>query len=143
MAKKSGKEGKAVLPAAPDVAEDADVADPGEMSKIKTEQMEQQHGKYGATPAKPHKPPQGRAGDEAGKTSWIEIELVDERNEPVPGAKYCVTLPDGETVAEGTLDEKGWARVKGFEPGECKITFPDLDKNAWEFVETDQPKGKG
>ena len=23
-------------------------------------------------------------------------------------------------------------RVEGFEPGDCKITFPDLDKDAWE-----------
>jgi hypothetical protein len=48
--------------------------------------------------------------------------------------KYRITLPDGETVAEGTLDDKGFARVDGIEPGTCKITFPDLDKDAWEYT---------
>ena len=41
-----------------------------------------------------------------------------------------ITLPDG-TVAEGTLDEKGFARVDGIDPGACQITFPNLDKEAW------------
>lgn len=70
--------------------------------------------------------------EEKEKKSWIEIELVDEEDNPVPGEKYKVTLPDGKTVAEGTLDEKGFARVEGIDPGTCKITFPNLDKDAWE-----------
>ena len=41
-----------------------------------------------------------------------------------------MTLPDG-TVAGGTLDEKGLARLEGIEPGSCKITFPNLDEEAW------------
>ncbi|NVN91639.1 MAG: type VI secretion system tip protein VgrG [Desulfuromonadales bacterium] len=65
------------------------------------------------------------------KKSWIEIELVDEDGKPVPGEVYKVTLPDGETVATGTLDEKGIARIEGIDPGNCKITFPNLDKDAW------------
>ncbi len=47
--------------------------------------------------------------EEKEKKSWIEIELVDEEGNPVPGEKYKVILPDGQTVAEGTLDEKGFA----------------------------------
>jgi type VI secretion system secreted protein VgrG len=58
--------------------------------------------------------------------------MIDEANEPVTGMAYRVTLSDGETVAEGTLDEKGTARIEGIEPGNCKVTFPDLDKSAWE-----------
>jgi type VI secretion system secreted protein VgrG len=65
------------------------------------------------------------------KKSWIEIELVDEDGKPVPGEAYKVTLPDGETVATGTLDEKGFARIEGIDPGTCKITFPNLDKDSW------------
>ena len=49
----------------------------------------------------------------------------------MPGERYRIELPDGST-AEGTLDEKGQARVEGIEPGNCKITFPDLDQDAWE-----------
>ncbi len=65
------------------------------------------------------------------KKHWIEIELVDEAGKPVPGEAYLVTLPDGTTVADGTLDEKGRARVENIDPGTCKITFPNLDKDAW------------
>jgi hypothetical protein len=46
---------------------------------------------------------------------------------------YRITLPDG-SVAEGTLDENGFARVEGIVPGTCQITFPSLDKEAWEKV---------
>lgn len=65
------------------------------------------------------------------KTSWIEIELVDEAGEPVPGEWFEVVCPDG-SVACGTTDEKGWAKVTGIDPGSCDITFPKLDQEAWE-----------
>ena len=124
---KSGKAGSAVSPADPKQAEEADKADPGEVDKIKAEQRETKAGKYGSEKLKPHKP-------DTTKKSWIEIEMVDEDNKPVPSEKYRITLADGETVAEGTLDEKGFARVDGIDPGTCKITFPDLDKDAWEHA---------
>jgi len=126
MGKKSGKAGSPVSPAAPDKAEDADIADPGKMAEIKAEQLEKKEGKYGSEQVKPNKP------DEE-KTSWIEIEMVDEEDNPVPGEKYKITLPD-DSVAQGTLDNKGFARVDGIEPGTCKITFPELDKDAWEKI---------
>ena len=140
MGKKSGKAGRAVPPAAPPKAEGADVADPGKVAEIKAEQAKTQSGKYGTQPVKPHKPPaegeqetQQQEGEAQEKTSWIEIELVGEDDEPIPGEKYRITLPD-DTVAEGTLDEKGFARVEGFEKGTCKVCFPELDKEAWEKI---------
>ncbi|OGP97595.1 MAG: hypothetical protein A2Z51_04840 [Deltaproteobacteria bacterium RBG_19FT_COMBO_52_11] len=69
--------------------------------------------------------------EERKKKSWIEIELVDEEGASVPGERYKVTLPDGKVV-EGTLDHKGFKRIEGIEPGSCKVTFPRLDKEAWE-----------
>lgn len=122
---KSGSAGSPVSPADPGQAEEADKADPGEMAKVKAEQYQLQEGKYGSVPVKPHKP-------DKKKKSWIEIEMVDEDKKPVPGVRYRITLPDGETVAEGTLDHKGFARVEGFDPGSCKITFQELDQEAWE-----------
>jgi type VI secretion system secreted protein VgrG len=65
------------------------------------------------------------------KKSWIDIELVDEAGKPMAGEAYQITLPDG-SVDSGTLDEKGFAHVKNIDPGSCKITFPNLDKDAWE-----------
>jgi len=131
MGKKSGKAGKSVPPAAPKKPEDADLADPGKVAEIKAKQAETKSGKYGSEKVKPHKPPETE--EEAEKKSWIEIEMIDEENEPVPGEKYKITLPD-DSVAEGTLDNKGFARVNGIDPGTCKITFPELDKDAWEKV---------
>ncbi len=66
------------------------------------------------------------------KTHWIEINLEDEEGNPVAGEPYIITLPDGTTVADGTLDDKGHARVDHIDPGNCKITFPNKDKEAWE-----------
>ncbi len=126
MGKKSGKACKVVSPASPDKAEDADLADHGKMAEIKAEQIKSKSGKYGSTKVEPHKP------DEE-KTSWIEIEMVDEEDEPVTGEKYKITLPD-DTLAEGTLDNNGFARVDGIDPGTCKVTFPELDKDAWEKI---------
>jgi hypothetical protein len=62
---------------------------------------------------------------------WIEIELVDEDDQPVSGESYRIELADGKTE-EGSLDEKGFARVDGIPKGNCKVTFPNLDKEAWE-----------
>jgi len=65
------------------------------------------------------------------KTSWIEFELVDGDGVPVAFEPYSVQLPDGSTV-EGTLDAQGRARVEGIDPGNCKICYPNQDKDDWE-----------
>lgn len=123
---KSGKAGSPVAPAEPAEAVEADVADPGEVNKAKVAQKEKaaESGGDDAEPAKPYKK------DEK-KKSWIEVVLVDEADKPVPGEAYKVTLPDGKTVAEGTLDQNGFVRVDGIDPGTCQITFPKLDGDAW------------
>lgn len=126
MNPKSGKAGKAINPAKPTEALDADTADPGEVAEVGSQQMERKSGKQGSEKVKPHK----ESEDE--ETHWIEIELIDEDDEPVPGEKYEITLPDG-SVASGTLDQNGFARVDGIkDAGSCEITFPDLDREAWE-----------
>jgi hypothetical protein len=153
MNKKSGKAGSPVEPMASAIAHEADVAEPGSVSEIKAQQLQTQTGKYGSTKSKPFKPPteesaqdnKSENGNAAGasnepkeeekKQVWIEIELVGEDDKPLAGEKYRVTLPDN-TVDEGTLDQNGWARVEGFEEGACKITFPDLDQDAWEFIKS-------
>lgn len=40
-------------------------------------------------------------------------------------------MSDG-TVWDSSTDDKGVGRVDGIDPGSCKISFPDLDKDAWE-----------
>jgi type VI secretion system secreted protein VgrG len=120
-----------VPPMTPKPVDEADKADPGEMDKIRQQQIQEGTGKYGLVSLAPHKPPApGESGSEE-KTHWIEIELVDEDGNPVPGEEYQITLPDGSTKASGTLDGKGKARAEGVDPGSCKVTFPNLDKNSW------------
>jgi hypothetical protein len=68
------------------------------------------------------------------ESGWIEIELLDEVGEPVPGEKYRVTLPDG-SVREGTLDAVGRARLEGHAPGTCQVSFPKLDASLWRRAE--------
>jgi hypothetical protein len=67
------------------------------------------------------------------KKTWIAIQLVGEDDKPIPGIAYRILLPDGET-SEGVLDDQGSARVDGIDPGTAMVTFPDLDKDAWEGI---------
>jgi hypothetical protein len=89
--------------------------------------------------APPHHPPETQE-EKAAKPSWIEIELVGEDDKPIPGARYRVMLPDG-SVDEGSLDGDGFARVEGFVAGTCKVCFPELDEEAWEFIESVGARG--
>jgi hypothetical protein len=125
-----GSPGTIVPPAEPTEALDADDADPGQVEEAKARERQEHAGKYGSTPVTPNKPPE-TAEEKAAKTSWIEIELVDQNDQPVPGEPYRVTLSDN-TVAEGTLHEKGFERLDGIPPGNCQVTFPNLDQDAWE-----------
>lgn len=76
-------------------------------------------------PARRSPPPPAPA-----ELTWVELELVDERGHPIPGARYVVKLPDGATV-EGRLDANGRARVDGLEPGECLVSFPEYAPDDW------------
>ncbi|CAN5356359.1 hypothetical protein BH10ACI1_BH10ACI1_29890 [soil metagenome] len=65
------------------------------------------------------------------KKAWIEIILVDMVGKPIPNVRYRITPPSG-SPKEGRLNEHGQAGYYQIEPGNCKITFPDLDKDAWD-----------
>jgi len=137
MNPKDGKTVTCVKPTAPGKVLDADEADPGEVAKIKAKQREEKSGKYGSTTVEPFEPPEDDAKESASEKKepapkgWVEVEMVDEAGDPVAGLRYEVTLPDGR-VDSGTLDSKGLARIENFEPGYCKITFPDLDTETWD-----------
>jgi hypothetical protein len=66
------------------------------------------------------------------KKDWIEIILVDKEGKPMPGVRYRITPPGGGAPKEGRLNEHGQAGLYQIEAGNCKITFPDLDQDAWE-----------
>ena len=56
---------------------------------------------------------------------------MDDAGQPLPGVSYEVKLPDG-SVSSGTTDDKGVGRVSNIDPGNCDISFPNLDQDAWE-----------
>ena len=64
------------------------------------------------------------------KKHWIAIELVDAEGRGVADEEFKLTLPDG-TTAEGSLDAKGKAKIKGIDAGACQITFPNRDRDSW------------
>ena len=73
--------------------------------------------------------------------TWIEIELIGEDGSPIPGETYAIQLPNGKTL-RGSLDAKGFARVDNIDtPGDCLVSFPKLDKDAFEFLEAAAPSG--
>jgi hypothetical protein len=76
----------------------------------------------------------GRPAETCGQSTWIQIQLIGEDDKPIPSAKYRVELPDG-SIREGTLDQEGIAGFDGLSPGDCKVSFPELDQDAWVPVE--------
>ena len=69
------------------------------------------------------------------KKTWVEIRLVDGDGNGIGGMKYKVTLPDGSTK-EGELDGDGLARFDQIDQGTCEVSFPTLDKEAWDVIDT-------
>lgn len=75
------------------------------------------------------------------KKSFIEIELVDQKGRPVAHERFRVVAPDQKPF-EGFLDERGFARIDGIDPGTCVITFPALDAASWKPETGDQGRVK-
>lgn len=112
----SGSPGSPVSPVAPQAPVEAATAEPGKQPQARS--------------ASPTHAPQSSANQQ--KKNYIEIEMKDDEGNPMGGLRYAVVLPDGSTVADGTLDEKGYAKVENIDPGQCKVTFPDLHGDAWD-----------
>jgi hypothetical protein len=62
--------------------------------------------------------------------TWVSIELLDDAGDPVRDIAFELELPDG-SKRSGRLDERGRARFDGIKPGECKLSFPDIDASEW------------
>lgn len=77
-------------------------------------------------PSKPDRPPKSVGP----VTTWIEIELIDENDAPVPAESVLVVEPSGAT-RRLTTGDKGIARLEGLEPGTCDVSFPRIDGREW------------
>ncbi len=82
--------------------------------------------------APPEAPKKQAEGPREQKT-WVAIELMDDSDppKPVPYKKYRIELPD-QSIREGMLDANGQARVDGFDPGTCKVSFPQFHGPDWD-----------
>lgn len=56
--------------------------------------------------------------------TWIDVRLVDENQEPIRNEPYRLELPDGRVI-DGTTDGDGLAGFDGFDPGQCRLSFPN------------------
>ena len=63
-------------------------------------------------------------------THFVAIDLVDEDGVGVEGISYSITTPDN-LLYTGVTDANGAARIDNIPAGQCQITFPDLDKDAY------------
>lgn len=102
-------------PTAPDEPEEADDDKPGKKMKLEKQSIEKKKKK---------------GKDDPKKKDFIALELLTEAGEPVAGEAYEVKTPDGK-IRSGSLNNKGKAMIKGIDPGNCEVTFPNLDKDAW------------
>jgi hypothetical protein len=64
---------------------------------------------------------------------WIEIQLIGEDGKGVADQPYVIVSPDG-VEHFGRTDARGLGRVNGIPGGSCKISFTELDIDAWESV---------
>lgn len=59
--------------------------------------------------------------------NYIEIELLDEDDDPEIGVKYQVLDLNGNIFSEGTLNSEGYAFIEGIEENDSQVVFPELD----------------
>lgn len=93
------------------------------------------------------------AGDIGTATLWVSIseqiaiQLVDPDNRAVATETYKVTAPSGKAL-NTKLNGSGYVKVDKVRPGgNCQISFPEMDIDLWEFVDstagTDAPPVTG
>lgn len=75
-------------------------------------------------------PSQLKALRDAAKTHWITIRLVDEEGNPVVDEPYMITTPDN-VEHTGSTDESGFGHLDGIIEGQCKVCFPNRDRDVW------------
>jgi hypothetical protein len=85
----------------------------------------------GVGEGEPAETPRKSAKSPADEKTWIEVQLLDEKGKPVPNAKYQLELSDGSTRT-GNLDPQGGARIDDIDPGDCQVSFPEIDANEWQ-----------
>jgi hypothetical protein len=61
---------------------------------------------------------------------WIEIQLLDDDGHGISGIDYLIVTPDDQKHS-GVTGADGVARLENIPPGQCKVSFPRLDREIW------------
>lgn len=64
------------------------------------------------------------------KSTWIEVQMNDKGGFGVANTKFTLETPNGKII-HGVTDGNGLGRVEGIQPGNHKITFPDLPQDGF------------
>src|SRR5215475_2617613 len=62
--------------------------------------------------------------------AWVAVQLLDQSGNPAANERYHLVLPDG-TVMDGSLNDSGEVWIGEIDPGQCRISFPDIDSKEW------------
>jgi hypothetical protein len=81
-------------------------------------------------PVDPRRRPRPPRPPSDNELTFIEIELRDDADQPVPNARYIIVAP-GDDTREGTTNQEGRARQDGLIPGTCTVSFPDIHGPEW------------
>lgn len=124
-----GAPGVIVAPTAPTEPEESMKSEAGEV-EVMPEKPTKPNSKWQVSneSIKFHSPPTEQGEDDP--LHWIVVSLKDEKGNPMVGEPFSIALPDG-SMATGTLDDKGKARVDGIPPGNCSIRFPNREPEGW------------
>jgi hypothetical protein len=74
--------------------------------------------------------------------TWIEVQLLDRNQKPMPGEKYKIQLPDS-SIMTGALDKDGKVRFDNIVAGQAQITFPEIDSREWDAAAPADPAAPG
>ena len=64
------------------------------------------------------------------KSTWIEVVMQDRGGFGVANTRFRLETPDGKVIF-GVTNGNGVGRVEGIQPGNYKITFPDLPQDGF------------
>jgi hypothetical protein len=65
--------------------------------------------------------------ESSGLSTFFEVKLIDNDNNPIPNEKYQICKKDGTVVAEGNLDDQGYVYVDNLPKDRYKAVYPELN----------------
>lgn len=73
------------------------------------------------------------SGTESTEDQWIEVLVLDDKDQPVANVEYEIELSDGR-VQRGRTSEHGILRYEDLPSGSCKVRLLDVDGSSWDLA---------